>query len=68
MVIKEDRATRSFFIYACFFAHFRPIPVNPLMIEKTGEKRLKKTNGKKWRTGTPKVAAAKEPATPHGIK
>lgn len=48
--------------------HFRPIPVIPLKIEKTGDKRLKKANGKKDNTGTPSVEAAKEPATPQGIK
>lgn len=45
-----------------------PIPVNPLRMENTGEKRLKKTKGRKCKTGTPRVEAAKEPATPHGMR
>lgn len=51
-----------------FLLHLSPIPVNPLKIEKIGDKRLKKVNGKKAKTGTPNVAAANEPATPQGIK
>lgn len=50
------------------FFHLRPIPVNPERIEKTGENRLKNANGKKARTGTPKVDAANEPATPQGMR
>lgn len=38
------------------------------MMEKIGENRLKNVNGKKVKTGTPKVEAAKAPATPQGIK
>lgn len=59
---------RSFFNYFSFLTHFNPMPVTPLKIEKTGESKLKKTNGKNWRTGTPNAEAANEPATPQGIK
>ena len=51
-----------------YLSHFSPTPEKPLKIEKTGEKRLKKVKGKKAKTGTPRVEAAKEPATPHGIR
>ena len=47
---------------------FKPIPVNPLIIERIGESKLKKQNGKNDKVGTPKVLAAKAPATPQGIK
>lgn len=40
----------------------------PLKIEKTGESKLKKVKGINAKTGTPKVEAANDPATPHGIK
>lgn len=51
-----------------YLSDFSPTPEKPLKIEKTGEKRLKKVKGKKAKTGTPRVEAAKEPATPHGIR
>jgi hypothetical protein len=45
-----------------------PIPVTALIIENTGDNKLKKANGKYTRVGTPKVLATKLPAIPHGIK
>ncbi|ABJ60853.1 hypothetical protein LGAS_1497 [Lactobacillus gasseri ATCC 33323 = JCM 1131] len=54
--------------FSALFCHFRPIPLTPERIEKTGERRLKKVNGIKAKTGTPRVEAAKEPATPQGIR
>mgnify|MGYP005792597431 FL=1 len=70
--VPKDDGLRNFFtdmiIFYFSLAHFKPIPVIPLKIEKIGERRLKKTNGKKCKTGTPKVEAANEPATPQGIK
>ncbi len=47
---------------------FNPIPVNPLIIDKTGDNKLKKQNGKNAKVETPRVLAAKAPATPQGIK
>ena len=69
--VPKDNYPRNFFHKIIFYfslTHFKPIPVIPLKIEKIGESRLKKTNGKNCKTGTPKVEAANEPATPHGIK
>lgn len=54
--------------FSALFCHFRPIPLTPERIEKTGESKLKNVNGIKAKTGTPRVEAAKEPATPHGIR
>ena len=45
-----------------------PNPVKALTIEKTGESKLKKTNGKYVRVGIPKVLATKLPAIPQGTR
>lgn len=44
-----------------------PIPVTPEAIERMGDSKLKKQNGKYTSVGTPNVAAMKTPLTPHGI-
>ena len=46
----------------------RPIPEKPLKIEKIGDNRLNRVNGKNSNTGTPRAEATNEPATPQGIR
>ena len=65
---KRVRILLQKYYFLGFFCHFKPIPVTPERIEKRGESKLKKVNGIKAKTGTPRVEAAKDPATPHGIK
>lgn len=47
---------------------FSPIPVKPLKMDKIGDNKLKKQNGKNAKVDTPNVLATKAPATPQGIK
>lgn len=55
-------------IYFATFILFKPIPVKPLKIDRIGESKLKKQNGRKAKVETPKVLAAKAPATPQGMR